>query len=203
MVNIRDYALFTNFVRLCSHRAGQLLNLSDLARDAKISHTTAENWISLLETSFIVFRLEPYYENLSKRLIKSSKLYFYDTGLLAHLMGFKKGNISRSNSYFGNLFENFIVAEMIKRNEHECQLRDYYFWRDSLGHEIDLLYFENETYHTFEIKSGITITSKMAVELNYFGNLIDEKFGITKTVIYGGDTTQNRSDFKVVPWKRL
>ncbi len=200
LVNIQDHRTFGNFLKLCAIRSGQILNLTDLARDAGISHTTAKNWISILETSYIIYLLQPYFVNYGKRTIKSPKLYFYDVGLLCHLLSIRKGNISPIHSMWGNIFENMIISELIKQNNHKGLLRDYYYWRDSKGHEVDLLFEAGESLVTYEIKAGTTILDKMFDGLRYFKNISGNQ--VTKQyLIYGGKSPQKRTEFEVVPWQ--
>jgi predicted AAA+ superfamily ATPase len=200
--NIHDMNTFNRFIRLCAARAGQILNLNDLAKDSGISHTTCRQWLSLLEASFITFTLPPYYENFSKRLIKSPKLYFYDTGLLCNLLGLKQSSLSPLNKSWGHLFENFIISEMVKQNAHKNLFHDYYFWRDSHGNEVDLLYSENGKLHLYEIKASTTISQSMFKGLDYLGELA-KGLEVQKTLIYGGDVGQKRTNYTVVPWKDL
>jgi predicted AAA+ superfamily ATPase len=199
LVNIQNKNAFKNFLKLCAYRAGQLLNYNDLARDAGISHSTARNWLSILETSYVLFLLPPYFENFGKRLIKSPKLYFYDTGLLCHLLGVRKSNIGPTFSHWGHIFENMIISDLLKQNEHSVGLKEYYFWRDSNGHEIDLLYREGDSFSIYEIKASGTVQSKMFEGLNYFydisGNKVKEKI-----LIYGGKQIQKRNEILILPW---
>lgn len=202
LVNIQDNHTFNNFIKLCAARAGQLLNLNDLSRDVGVSHTTIRNWISILETSYLVFTLQPYYANYGKRVIKTPKLYFYDVGLLCHLLNIRKSDISPLHPMWGNIFENMIVSELIKQNYHSNLLRDYYFWRDSKGHEVDLLYVEGQSLTTYEIKAGKTIQENMFNGLRYFNKVTGGKVN-NQFLIYGGDTPQKRSDFQVLPWREV
>jgi len=202
LINIQDGKTFNNFIKLCALRAGSLLNLNDLARDAGISHTTARNWLSILEMSFILFTLPPYHTNFGKRIIKSPKLYFYDVGLLCHLLNIRKGKLSSLHSMWGNIFENMIVSELVKQNAHNGLLRDYYFWRDSKGHEVDLLYSENDQLTIYEVKSGQTIQDRMFSGLSYFDKI--SAGGVTsKHLVYGGATAQKRTHFQVIPWDKV
>lgn len=202
LVNVQDSRSFGNFIKLCAIRAGQLLNLNDLARDAGISHTTARNWISVLEASYILFTLQPYFVNYGKRTIKAPKLYFYDVGLLCHLLSIRKGEISPLHSMWGNIFENLIVSELTKQNSHWSLHRDYYFWRDSKGNEVDLLYEYAEAIQTYEIKSSSTILEKMFKGLVYFKSLTKDQS--TKPIlVFGGKKGQKRTDFTVLPWEKV
>ena len=202
LVNIQNASSFKRFIKLCAIRSGHLINFNNLARDAGVSHTTAKNWLSILETSYIIFMLPPYFKNYSKRLIKSSKLYFYDTGLLCHLLGIRKSKLSPNDKYWGNIFETMVVSEYVKQLSHHSISRDLWFWRDSNGHEVDLLYDEGFKLNLFEIKSTSTISSKMFKGLNYLSKIADDDIA-QKTVIYGGENNQKRTEFDIVSWKNL
>lgn len=137
LINIRDTRQFRTFVGLCAARVGQLLNLNSLANECGISQPTARAWLSILESSYIIFQLQPFYRNFNKRIVKSPKIYFYDTGLLCHILGIRNNHVFNANALRGNIFENLIIAELYKQNEHQYLHRDYWFWRDSNGHEVD------------------------------------------------------------------
>jgi uncharacterized protein len=199
LINLRDYKTFSNFLKICAAHAGQLINLSSMGRDIGISHATARNWLNLLETSFIVFQLPPYFKNYSKRLVKSPKLYFYDTGLLCHLLGIRKGNINPLSPHWGHLFENQSISEFVKQNYHYSKFRDFYFWRDSQGHEIDLLYQQNDQTHAFEIKSSSTIGPKVFQGFEYFKQ-ISAPDNCAFSLIYGGDNSHSRTIGSVDAW---
>ena len=139
VLNVGDIDTFDRFVRLCAGRNGQLLNLSSLAADCGVSHTTARRWISLLEASFIAYQLRPHHQNFSKRLIKSPKLYFLDTGLLCYLLRIRTSEDLPSHASRGAIFESLVVSELVKSYLHRGMEADIYFWRDSTGHEVDVL----------------------------------------------------------------
>ncbi len=200
LINIQNDRLFSSFIRLCAARAGQLINFNDIARDTGVSHNTARNWLSILETSYIVHILKPHFNNYNKRLIKSPKIYFYDTGLLCHLLNIRKGNLGPKHPLWGNIFENFIIMELEKQNAHLDQMREYYFWRDSHGHEIDLLYHENNLLNIFEIKSSTTIQSRMLKGLDYFEKIVPDSSQICKTLVYGGQKSQKRTEHTIQAW---
>ncbi|MBK7230797.1 MAG: ATP-binding protein [Saprospiraceae bacterium] len=199
---IQDMRTFTRFIKLCAGRAGQLLNYSELAKDAGISHTTTIHWLSLLEASYIIFMLPPYHRNFNKRLIKSPKLYFYDTGLLCFLLGITTDNLKPTHPLWGPLFENMIVSEKVKQNAHHSLHQEFYFWRDSHGNEVDLLREEDGKMHLYEIKASSTVNPTMFKGLNYLFNLAEDKIA-SKTVIYSGNENQNWTDYKVVAWNQL
>ena len=202
LINVHNLNLFKNFVALCASRAGQLLNLNNIASECGISFTTAKSWLSILESSYIIFLLQPYYENFAKRIIKSPKLYFYDTGLLAYLLGSRSKDQLLKPSLRGALFENLIISELQKENFHLNQLKDYWFWRDSNGHEIDLLLKSADGFDIFEIKSTQTISYKLVEAMNYFDKISNGRVN-SKTLIYGGNENQDRTQFKVRNWKSL
>ncbi len=199
ITNVQDKSRFTNFLGLCAAQHGQLLNLSSLAKKCGISQPTAKSWLSIMESSYLIFLLQPYYENYSKRIVKSPKLYFYDTGLLAYLLGIRQASDFSDQAIKGSLFENLAIAERVKRNFHENSLHQYWFWRDSAGKEVDLLKKTGLAYDIYEVKSTSTISNKLVSHLHYFDKLTDGAVR-SKTLIYGGDESQKRSEFEVMRW---
>jgi predicted AAA+ superfamily ATPase len=199
LVNVREMATFNVFLKLCAARAGSLLNYSKLGRDAGVSHTTASNWLSTLRTSYVTFTLAPYYRNFSKRLTKSPKLYFYDTGLLCYLLGIRHGQLTPTHPMYGHIFENYVVSEYLKRSAHQEQFRDFYFWRDSLGHEVDLMYEDGGILHAVEIKSSKTIRNTMFDELDYVQSIAGDVV-ISRSLVYGGDEGHKRTDTDILSW---
>jgi len=202
LTRVQDTKRFQNFLRLCAARVGQLLNLNSLANACGISQPTAKSWLSILESSYVVFMLSPYHENFNKRVVKSSKLYFYDTGLVSFLLGLRKADDLHNQALVGSLFENMILADMAKTNYHQNLLRDYSFWRDSAGHEIDLLVKTGKEFDIFEIKSSQTILPRLTSGLGYFDKLAKGAVR-SKTLIYGGKENQKRSNFNVRNWQDL
>lgn len=152
VTSVKDLTLFQRFMELLAARTGSLLNLSELSRDCGVSHTTAQNWLSLLENSRIVYLLRPYFKNLGKRLVKAPKLYFTDTGLLAYLLKYHDGKILASGPMAGHIFENFLVLEFLKKKLNEKALFDLFFYRDSNKVEIDLIVENAQTLDMIEIK---------------------------------------------------
>jgi len=200
--NIHNMDAFMRLVKICATHAGQLVNYSQFSKLIGVSHTTIRDWISLLKTSFILFDIPPYYRNFNKRLVKSSKLYFYDTGLLCRLLGLNQDQLNPLYKNWGSLFENFIVAEIIKNNAHLHQNFDFYFWRDSNGHELDLLFQDGEFINLIEIKSSATIKSAMFKNIDYVSNLVKE-FKTKKILIYGGKKNQIRTNYSIYSWKDI
>ncbi|QEC78310.1 ATP-binding protein [Mucilaginibacter ginsenosidivorax] len=202
LMNIRDLKQFRTFLGLCAGRAGQLLNFSALANECNISHNTAKAWLSILESSYIIFLLQPYHQNFNKRLVKTPKLYFYDTGLLNHLLGIRTAEELDENRLKGNIFENMILAEYQKQNHHLYLHKDYYFWQDSNAHEVDLLMKKAQGFSIFEIKATQTISNALFKEMDRFEETAaPEK--VNKTLIYGGAENEKRTRYDVVSWQNV
>ena len=202
LIAVKDMRMFQNFLGLCAARAGQLLNLNSLAKDCGISQPTAKSWISALESSYIVFQLYPYHKNFSKRIVKTPKLYFYDTGLLLHLLKISNIEQIKDQSIKGSLFENMMISEFVKRSYHKNNQPDIWFWRDSAGHEVDLMINEESKMKIVEMKASLTVMPYMFGGLNWFENTT----GLTnleKILVYGGNEGQLRSYGKVVPWREF
>jgi predicted AAA+ superfamily ATPase len=197
---VKDLRLFRNFLTLCAGRAGQLLNISHLAKESGISFHIARQWLSILESSYIIFQLPPYFQNFSKRTIKSPKLYFYDTGLLAFLLGIRSSNTDVDQELHGSLFENMIVAELYKQNHHQLLLKEFFFWRDSNGNECDLLIPSGKIFDLFEIKAGRTVYPRHFQGMDFFDKVSDGRTR-HKTLIYGGQESQNRTSHRVRGWQ--
>lgn len=197
--NIGDLAAFEKFVRLAAGRCGQILNLSSLGADAGVSHTTARKWLSLLEASYIAFQLPPYFWNTSKRLIRSPKLYFYDVGLAAYLLGIQTDAHVSTHPLRGALFENLVVAEALKWFWHRGRRAGLHFYRDSEGIEIDLLIELGNGVFPVEIKSGETIGSDFFKGLRSFARQCRRLPPNGGALVYGGHSAQNRDTVTVVP----
>ena len=194
---IRNLSNFRRFVRLCAGRVGQLVNLSSLGADAGVSHTTAREWLTVLESSYIVFQLPPYYANIRKRLVKSPKIYFYDVGLAAYLIGIESAEQVSTHPLRGALFENAVIAEALKHRFNRGNQPNLYFFRDAKGLECDLLYPAGHGVAAFEVKSGATIGSDYFHSLHRVAELVPDV--TSKTVVYGGTARQSRSDSEVIP----
>lgn len=193
---ISNLSNFRRFVRLCAGRVGQLVNLSSLGADAGVSHPTARAWLTVLEASYIVFQLPPYYANIRKRLVKSPKFYFCDVGLAAYLIGIETAKQVATHPLRGALFENAVVVEALKHRFNRGSQANLSFFRDSKGLECDLLYPDGSGFAAFEVKSGATIGSDYFRSLHRVAEVVPEI--TSKTVVYGGDTSQSRSDSEVV-----
>lgn len=202
LLQIRQAAAFEKFVRLCAGRVGQLLNLQSLGNDAGVSHTTAREWLSILEASYITFQLPPWHANVSKRLIKTPKLYFWDVGLVSYLLGLEEEKQVSRDPLRGNLFENMVVAEMFKHCYHHGRRPRLSFYRDSTGNEVDLLVERGLELAAVEIKSGQTVTRDYFQGLNRFAMVAGDRL-TGGAVVYGGDKRQLRSDWEVWPVAEL
>jgi predicted AAA+ superfamily ATPase len=202
LMNIHNLKIFRTFLSLCAGRAGQLLNYSAIANECDISHNTARAWLSILESSYIIFLLQPYYQNFNKRLIKSPKLYFYDTGLLNFLLGNKTGTDLEESRLKGNIFENLIMAEYHKQNHHRYLHKDYYFWQDSNANEVDLLMKKGDGFSIFEIKYTQTLSQGLFKKMDQFEKIAaPEK--VEKKLIYGGAEDQKRTRYDVISWRNI
>ncbi len=199
LINIGDLERFGRFLLLTAGRTGQLLNYSSLANDCGISVDTARRWISVLKTSFVLFLLHPYHQNFSKQIIKSPKLFFYDTGLVCHLLRIRNPEQARTHPLRGALFENLIISEVAKAYLHNRRRPPVFFWRDKTGHEVDLLIEEEGGLFPLEIKSGQTIASDMFDSLRWWCRLAERPYK-EATLMYGGDHRRTQNDISVRPW---
>jgi hypothetical protein len=197
--NIGNLEIFQRFVRLCAGRTGQLLNLSSLANDCGISHTTARQWISILQAGFIIHLLPPHSINFSKRIIKSPKLYFLDTGLLCYLLRIREPDDLTDHALRGAIFETYVVSELFKVFANRGETPPLYFWRDRTGHEVDVLLDTGKQLIPIEIKSGATISGSYFEGLRYFMAL-GPRVARTGVLVHGCDDLYERENCLVLPW---
>jgi predicted AAA+ superfamily ATPase len=209
LIQLGDLLLFQTFLRLCAGRTGQLLNLSSLAADCGVSPPTARSWLSVLEASYIAFRLPPLHTNLSKRLIKTPKLYFYDSGLAASLLGLEEPRQLATHPLRGPLFETWVVAEVLKQHRHRGRRPRLFFYQERGRLEIDLVIERGAELAVVEIKAGQTPQSKyfsafdrLAQRLSAKGESAPWHLG-ERVVVYGGDETQERTLGKLLSWNDL
>ncbi|QEC45702.1 ATP-binding protein [Pseudobacter ginsenosidimutans] len=202
LLNIKDLKVFRTFVNLCAGRAGQLVNVSALANECDITNHIARAWLSLLESSYIIFLLQPYHQNFNKRQIKTPKLYFYDTGLLSYLLGIRTPEELSENRSKGQVFENMVIAEYQKKNHHQYLHYDYFFWQDSNGNEVDLLRKTSNGFDIAEIKATETVSNALFKEMDRFEQLAQPAI-VEKALIYGGNENENRSNYNVTSWKNI
>jgi predicted AAA+ superfamily ATPase len=199
--NITDLNVFERFIRLCAGRTGQLLNMNNLAIESGVDNKTIASWIGVLESSFIMYRLHPHHRNFNKRIVKMSKIYFYDTGLVCALLGIQTAQQLIYHPLFGSLFENFIIGDLIKHRYNQAKSNNLFFWRDNSGHEIDILAETGDRLYPIEIKSGITITDEFFKSILFWFKVSGDKSG---KVVYAGESGQKRSNgIEIVPWNKL
>ena len=189
--NVTDLYTFERFLRLCAGRTGQLLNMNSLAVETGVDNKTIGAWLSVLEASFVVFRLQPYHKNYNKRIVKMPKLYFYDTGVASALLGIENPAQLALHPFRGGLFENMIIVDFLKSRYNKGKPNNLYFWRDSLGTEIDLLVEKANSLLPIEIKSGQTITDDYFKSMSAWLRISGMEKG---WVIYAGDEKQVRSN---------
>lgn len=199
--DIGDLRSFARFLRLCAGRAGGLLNLSSLAHDAGVAVNTAKAWLSVLEASFIVFLLPPHHRGFKKRLVKAPKLHFWDVGLACYLLGIQNPSQLMTHAKRGDLFEGFVVAELLKARHHRRCRWEINFWRDKTGHELDALIEDGERYVPIEVKAGQTLRGEFFRNLDYWIDL--SQLDARGLLIYGGDEDQRRTRHDGRSWRAL
>jgi uncharacterized protein len=202
VANVQDLNSFQLFLRLCAGNVGQLLNLSRIGNDVGVSHNTIHSWIGILETSFILFRLQPHHTNFRKRLVKTPKFYFYDTGLAARLLGIESPDQLMTHSSRGALFENWVITEFLKGRSARGKRDNFFFWRSNIGNEIDLVAEQAEQLMPVEIKSGATIAPDW---LTAFEAWLALAGSVAKAphIVYGGEEAQSRKGIRILPWRQI
>lgn len=198
--NITDLSLFQKFIKLCAGRIGQLLNMNSLSDDCGVSVNTIKAWLSILEASYILFLLQPHHKNFSKRLIKAPKLYFYDSGLAARLLGIETPEMLAQHYQRGGLFEAMVLSDLLKTRYNRGKLPNLYFWRDKSGLEIDCLIEEANKLIPIEIKSAQTVHPDFFASLSRFCEVANLPPGSGK-VVYAGSEEQKRTSGHVLSWK--
>lgn len=203
LLRVTEIDLFDRFVRLCAGRVGQLLNLSSLANDCGISQPTAKAWLSVLRASFICFPLQPHFKNFNKRLIKAPKLYFYDTGLLCYLLKIQNKEALAEHAMRGHVFENWAIIEWMKSFYNQGIEPPFYFWRDTKGHEVDLIIDEGENLIPIEIKSAYTFNKSFVKNLHYFSKLQNRPESLQGECLYSGNESFEFKNFLIRSCKDL
>ena len=199
-VNIINLRSFNSFIRLLAGRAGQVMSYSSLGGDAGITQPTVKSWISALETTYICYTLQPHFKNFNKRLLKSPKVYFYDTGLLCYLLRIKNVEQLNSHPLKGAIFENWVIGETIKGFYNQGKEAPVYYWRDQHGHEVDLVIDEGTYLDLIEIKSGKTFQKEFLKNVKWLNKLQDRETG---TCIYGGSKKINLGKMTILPWNEI
>jgi len=200
--NITNLSKFNRFLKLCAARTGQLLNITSLANEADITVSTVYAWLSILESSYIIYLLKPYHKNFNKRLVKTPKIYFHDTGLVASLLGITSSEQLSTHYLRGEIFENMVISDYVKSQYSNGLEPDIYFWRDSNQNEVDLLIEKNGQLIAVEIKSSATMNPTFFKTLKMFQTMS----GLTSEsliVVYGGDIDYQTQLGKFISWKNI
>ncbi len=200
LINVTDLTKFEIFIKLCAGRVAQIMNMSSLANDCGISHNTAKSWLSVLEASYIIFFVRPHHANFGKRLIKSPKLYFTDCGLAAYLLDIQNIRHIANHPLKGALFENFVVAELLKARMNRGKNSNIHYFRDNVGNEVDIILENGVSVRPVEIKLGSTINEDYFKGLRYYRNL-NKKNGAKPALIYGGIQDQRRQTADVFSYR--
>ena len=202
LLNIKDMSKYQIFIRLCAGRVGNEFNASAFSNEIGVTVHTIQDWLSTLEASYIVFRLPPFFRNMGKRLIKSPKIYFYDTGLLCFLLGIENENHLSTHPLRGTIFENMVVLEFLKNRFNAGKLSNLYYYRDKSQREVDIVQEFGEKFKAYEIKSATSFHKDFFSNLDYLKNLLKERLTSTQ-VIYNGETTLNVAENGIVNFRNI
>lgn len=202
LIAVRDLTQFQTFVKMCAARTGQLLNLSSLGADCGITAVTAKQWLSVLQASYIVTLLQPHHRNFGKRLVKTPKLYFCDVGLAAWLLGIRDASTLNTHADRGALFETYVISELMKQRLNAGQALDLYFWRDHVGHEVDVLIESGQGLQALEIKSGTTYASDWTDGLKKWQTYAGDE-ALQPSLVYGGTASYQREGVQVWGWQDI
>jgi predicted AAA+ superfamily ATPase len=201
LINISDLSAFQRFLRLCAARCGQLINYSEIAAATGVTHNTIKAWISVLEASYVVFTLKPFHNNFSKRLVKTPKLYFYDSGLLCWLLSVQSIRDLDFHPMRGAVFESFVISELIKKRFNSLLANNLYFWRDRSGTEIDVIEDAGRDQTPIEIKAGQTFQDRFLRTIIKWKDISGSS--AMPQLIYGGDESFTHLGCRVRPWQEL
>ncbi|HFC30743.1 MAG TPA: ATP-binding protein [Oceanospirillales bacterium] len=196
LIKLKDLSSFEKFIKLLAGRVGQVINLSSLSNDVGVSSQTLKQWLSVLEASFIVVKLEPYYENFGKRVIKSAKIYFTDNGLLSYLLGIENTTQLQRDPLIGQMFENLVVIECMKNRYNQGKNPNLYYFRTDKGQEVDLLYKNGRQLILIEIKSAMTFNKKFTKGIKYFQKITQSTS--KAYIVYAGDLEYKAEDYSVI-----
>lgn len=202
IINVHDLGKFRQFVTVCATYTGQQVNANTISKEVGIDAKTVKKWLSILETSYIAFTLKPWFKNFKKRLTKSPKLYFYDTGLVCNLLGLDNAESIQNSSLKGPLFENYILTEILKCHHNHGKSKNFYFWRDSNGNEIDLIIERGLNVQCVEMKAGLTVTKNHIKALHYLDNL-EHKLSIRHYLINATDGIEKRTNETILGWNHV
>lgn len=202
LMNVKDMMQFTRFMKLCAARVGSILNVSEICSELGVDNKTATSWLSVLTASYVVYLLPPYFENISKRLIKSPKLYFTDPGLAAYLLDIESPEQLSRDKMRGKIFENYVVMEAVKHRMNAGREGGVYFYRDSNGNEVDLLLKEEGRIQAFEIKSSMTYTKDFEKTLRNLPSWLNTPVE-RRAVVYAGDFENTAGEINIINYRNL
>ncbi len=200
LTQVGDLATFQTFITLCATRIGQLLNITSLGNECGISDHTVKRWLSILEASYIIFLLHPYHKSFGKRLVKRPKLFFYDPGLASYLLRIKEEDLAL-HPYRGNLFETFVISDIIKWKYNHGEIPKIYFWQDKTGHEIDCIIERGQIITPVEIKASRTISQRFFTNFEYWNDIVEGK--MPNFIIYAGSSKQARGTTSLLSWQSI
>ena len=202
IINIKNLLTFKRFLGLCAGRHGQLLDVSECANDCGIARQTVNDWLSVLEASYLIYLLPSFHKNFSKRLIKSPKLFFYDTGLVCSLLKIENAEQLKTHYLRGAIFEGYVITEIIKHRYNQGLEPHVYYWKEKHGNEVDCIIEKANQLLAIEIKSGKTINNDFFKGLKYWQSLSGDK-SKNSFLIYGGEQKQKREHGQVLGWNQL
>lgn len=202
LAHVGDLATFQAFLVMCAERIGQRVNMSEFARECRISDQTVRRWLSILEASYIIFLLHPYEKTLSKRLVKTAKLHFYDPGLACYLLKLNQDDLA-TNDKRGNIFESFVIAEVIKEFYNHGHEPSVYFWQDQANHEVDCIVDLGKRVIALEIKAGRTVNRTFFDGLSHWEKVRAKDTAKETYVIYGANKKQISGYKNVVSWQSI
>ena len=202
LANIKNLSAFERFIKICATQVGQLVNYARFSNECGVDSKTIQAWLSVLKASYLVYDVQPHFENFRKRLIKTPKLYFYDIGLVSYLLGMQSPEQTVQHPLKGALFENFVVSEFVKNRFNHVKDSNLYFYRDNVGNEVDLVLDYGGQLITVEIKSSETISSSYFKALKYYQKLCGDR-NTRRIVVYAGDVSRKQRDVDIYSYKDL
>jgi predicted AAA+ superfamily ATPase len=202
IVNLKDLSAFQTFIRLCAGRVGTEFNANTLAGEVGVDFKTIKEWLSLLEASYVVFRLPPFFQNIGKRLVKSPKIYFYDTALVCYLLGIESPEQLRTHPLRGAIFENLVVLEFMKNRLNAGRPSNLFFYRDQSQHEVDIVQEFGWQYRAYEVKSATAYHSDFTKNLSYLKKILGDRL-ISGQVIYDGKMEQDIPENGHINFRRV
>lgn len=202
LLNVKDMRLFNMFLKLCAGRIGSVFNASEIAGEIGVSSKTIQAWLSILQASYVVYLLPPYFENSRKRLTKSPKMYFCDTGLACTLLGIESAEQLAFDKMRGHLFENLIVVELLKRRLNEGKESNLYFYRDSNQNEVDILVNNGSSLDAIEVKSAMTYNPSFEKALLKVNEWVNPPVG-KRTIIYAGTLEDDKGDIRLLNYRNM